>query len=93
MDLYHFAVLVLQVTGLRDYSTANTCKFENARHCKNHVDTLAGYCTIGSKDPETNLATRGKGDGDFNQPCSIAFDLSGNIVVVDWGNDRIKSHR
>src|SRR5208337_4063187 len=34
--------------------------------------------------------TFGSGDGQFNQPVGVANDSSGNIYVVDFGNNRVE---
>ena len=38
----------------------------------------------------TQWGSPGSGNGQFNQPAGMAFDSSGNIYVVDCGNDRVQ---
>lgn len=37
-----------------------------------------------------SFGTNGSGDGQFSTPRDIAFDLSGNAYVADFGNNRIQ---
>src|SRR5438094_4979731 len=38
----------------------------------------------------TKWGTLGSGDGQFNSPFSVAVDNSGNVYVVDSGNNRVE---
>ena len=38
----------------------------------------------------TSFGTSGSGDGQFSKPEHVNIDSSGNVYVVDRGNDRIK---
>jgi len=41
----------------------------------------------------SKFGTKGSGDGEFNQPGSIAIDRDGNIYVLDTGNCRIQKFK
>ena len=32
----------------------------------------------------------GNGNGEFNRPAGLAVDQQGNIIVADWGNERVQ---
>jgi DNA-binding beta-propeller fold protein YncE len=53
-----------------------------------------GTTTVISHAPPPSLALKwgngGSGDGQFNNPNEIVVDSSGNVYVVDSGNDRIQ---
>lgn len=36
---------------------------------------------------------KGTGEGQFDRPIDMAFDESGTLYVVDFGNDRIQAFR
>ena len=38
----------------------------------------------------TQVGSFGTGDGQFNQPTSVAVDAQGNMFVLDTGNHRIQ---
>ncbi len=38
----------------------------------------------------TQFGSKGSGAGEFNEPIGVAFDPSGDIYVVDSGNDRVQ---
>ena len=38
----------------------------------------------------TKWGSTGSGDGQFEEPTSIALDTSGNVYVVERGNSRIQ---
>jgi DNA-binding beta-propeller fold protein YncE len=60
---------------------------DNHRICKitpqGHVSTLAGTGDEGYEDGEGIMAQ-------FNGPRGVAVDGGGNVVVADWGNERIR---
>jgi DNA-binding beta-propeller fold protein YncE len=37
-----------------------------------------------------SLGSEGTGPGQFDRPTDLAFDVEGNIYVVDFGNNRIQ---
>lgn len=53
---------------------------------RGNVTTLAGNGTQGDAD-----GTGGpNGGAEFNDPCGIALDATGNVYVADFGNERIR---
>jgi len=40
--------------------------------------------------PSDRFGIKGTGDGQFNEPCSAACNVNGNIFVADWNNHRIQ---
>jgi tripartite motif-containing protein 71 len=40
--------------------------------------------------PSAKWGTKGTGDGEFNEPHTIAFDPVGNAYVTDLGNNRVQ---
>ena len=45
---------------------------------------------IGTARQLRNIGRRGQGEGEFNFPSSVAFDSSGNLLVVDQINARVQ---
>jgi DNA-binding beta-propeller fold protein YncE len=41
-------------------------------------------------DRLTMFGEKGTGEGQFDRPIDVAFDESGTLYVVDFGNDRIQ---
>ena len=37
-----------------------------------------------------SIGSRGNGRGEFDRPYNVAFDTTGNMYVVEFGNDRMQ---
>ena len=37
-----------------------------------------------------SFGSAGEGNGQFGAPTGVAVDKNGNILVADWGNNRIQ---
>jgi len=47
------------------------------------------YNAVGT-NPVLQFGSDGSGDGQFGGPCGVACNSRGDIVVVDYGNDRVQ---
>ena len=66
-----------------------TCR-SLAKLCKQENPNMSGACLPGCGRFLTTWGSSGNGDGQFDGPFGVAVDGSGNVFVVDDGNNRIQ---
>jgi len=97
-DLDVFGNFKWPVQMIQD-SEAKLYVSDEGEHCVHALvdDGEKGYVAIGqtaevqeSSTKSTKIGEYGSGDGQLDSPSGIAFDLDGNLLVVDTGNNRVQ---
>ena len=76
----HQGALLLRGQGCANSNQVYVCDTDNHRIQVFDLD-LNFVQSIGS---------RGKGEGEFDQPIDVAFDTAGNMYVAEYGNKRVQ---